>query len=69
MISRRCHRAGAALGWSLIELLIALAIVAILAAIAFPSYLDAAHRSWRAEARSAPVVEAVSVMVRSFGGI
>ncbi len=53
MNTRQGHRAGAALGWSLIEVLIALAIVAILAAIAFPSYVDAVHRGWRAEARSA----------------
>ena len=53
MTARHVQRAGTALGWSLIEVLIALAIIAILAAIAFPSYVDAVHRGWRAEARSA----------------
>lgn len=38
------------LGFTLIEVLIALAIVAILAAIAFPSYMEQIRRSRRADA-------------------
>ena len=40
-------------GFSLIQVIIALAIVAILAGIAFPSYTEAVRRSRRAEGRSA----------------
>lgn len=44
-------------GFTLIELMIVLAILAILAAIAYPSYLDAVRRGWRAEARTALLQE------------
>jgi len=40
-------------GFSLVELLIALAVVVILAGIALPSYLEFVRRGWRSEARSA----------------
>jgi type IV pilus assembly protein PilE len=40
-------------GFTLIEAMIVLAIVAILSAIAYPSYLDFIRKGWRTEARSA----------------
>ena len=49
--------AAAGRGFTLMELMIALVVVAILAAIAYPSYLDAVRKGWRAEARAALVQE------------
>ena len=40
-------------GFTLIELMIVVAIVAILASIAYPSYKDSVLKSRRAEARTA----------------
>jgi len=40
-------------GFTLIELLIAVAIVGILAAVAYPSYMDSVTRSRRADAQAA----------------
>lgn len=40
-------------GFTLIELMIAVAILGIIAAIAYPSYLDQVRKSKRSEARSA----------------
>jgi len=45
------HRLKAARGFTLIEILIALALVAILATIAYPSYASAIRRAHRAEAQ------------------
>jgi type IV pilus assembly protein PilE len=44
---------GAAVGFSLIELMVAVSIVAILAAIAYPSYLSHMAKSRRASAQAA----------------
>lgn len=52
-------------GFTLIELVITVAIVAILAAIAYPSYQDSVRRSRRADAK-AVMVEAAQFMERRY---
>ena len=52
-------------GFTLIELVITLAIVAILAAIAFPAYQDHVRRARRADAQAA-LVELAQWMERNF---
>ena len=52
-------------GFTLIELMIVVAIVAILAAIAYPSYQDSVRKSRRADAR-AVMVEAAQFMERFY---
>jgi type IV pilus assembly protein PilE len=44
-------------GFTLIELMIVVTVVAILGAIAYPSYMDSVRRGWRAEARTALMQE------------
>lgn len=44
-------------GFTLMELMIAAAVVAILAALAYPAYTEALRKGWRAEARTALMQE------------
>lgn len=44
-------------GFTLIEIMIVVAVVAILGAIGYPSYLDSVRKGWRAEARTALMQE------------
>jgi type IV pilus assembly protein PilE len=52
-------------GFTLIEIMIVVAIVAILAAIAYPSYQDSVRKSRRADAR-AVLLEAAQFMERQY---
>ena len=56
-------RACIAAGFSLLELLIALAVLAILSAVAWPSYQDTVHKSRRADARVG-LLEAAQLLER-----
>lgn len=51
--SRRTIRAGGQYGFSLIELMAVLVILAILAAFQYPSYLESVRKTKRAEGRAA----------------
>ena len=52
-------------GFSLIELMIALAVVGIIAGIAYPSYIDSIRKSRRSEAKGA-LVELSQFMARTY---
>ena len=59
------HSKSASRGFTLIELMIVLAVVAILAAIAYPSYQDSVRKSRRADAK-AVLLEAAQWMERFY---
>jgi prepilin-type N-terminal cleavage/methylation domain-containing protein len=52
-------------GFTLIELMIAVVVIAILAAIAYPSYQDSVRKSRRADAKSA-LMEHAQFMERTY---
>lgn len=62
MCKRSWHR-----GFTLIELMIAVAVVGILAAIAYPSYQEHVLKSWRANAASC-LLEMANRMERRYTG-
>jgi type IV pilus assembly protein PilE len=59
------HARAAATGFTLLELMIVLAIVGILAAVAYPSYLESVKRARRSEARTY-LLEAQQFMARFY---
>lgn len=52
-------------GFTLIELLITVVIIGVLAAIAYPSYIDSVHKSRRSDAEGA-LLESANYMERKY---
>jgi type IV pilus assembly protein PilE len=65
VIDMHTHKLYASQGFTLIELMIVVAITAILAAIAYPSYRDFVRRSDRADAKSI-LLENAQFLERNF---
>ncbi|PWB60175.1 MAG: hypothetical protein C3F18_00075 [Nitrosomonadales bacterium] len=63
--SRSSRLIHAAKGFTLIELMIVVAVIGILAAIAYPSYQDSIRKSRRADAKSA-LLELAQFMERNY---
>ncbi|MGB4876235.1 MAG: type IV pilin protein [Candidatus Competibacter sp.] len=61
----KAHHGAPASGFTLIELLVVVAIIGILAAIAYPSYQDSVRKSKRADAKAA-LLELAQWMERNY---